>query len=106
MAVQGSPVENGYAEWLMRTIKEEEIDLSEYTSFLNALERIGHFIKEAYQKKRTHFALGYLAPAPVEFKMAWWKRQEKATSLKLVGKNLASGVEKCIIRMTGYYIAY
>ena len=30
MAAVGRPEENGYAERLMRTIREEEIDLSEY----------------------------------------------------------------------------
>ncbi len=30
MAAVGEPRENGYAERLMRTIKEEEVDLSEY----------------------------------------------------------------------------
>jgi len=33
MAAQGKPEENGYAERLMRTIKEDEVDLSEYLNF-------------------------------------------------------------------------
>ena len=36
MAAIGEPRENGYAERLMRTIKEEEVDLSEYHDFADA----------------------------------------------------------------------
>jgi transposase InsO family protein len=34
MAAVGKPEENGYAERLMRTVKEEEVDLSEYRRHL------------------------------------------------------------------------
>jgi putative transposase len=37
MATVGKAEENGYAERLMRTIKEEEVDLSEYLDFQDAL---------------------------------------------------------------------
>ena len=33
MAEVGSPTQYGYAERLMRTIKEEEVDLSEYRDY-------------------------------------------------------------------------
>ena len=36
MAAVGKAEENGYAERFMRTIKEEEVDLSDYTDFLDA----------------------------------------------------------------------
>jgi len=36
MAAQGMPEENGYAECLMRTIKEEEVELSDYNGFADA----------------------------------------------------------------------
>jgi putative transposase len=69
MAAVGKPEENGYAERFMRTIKEEEVDLSEYRDFPDALVQIGHFIEEVYNRKRIHSALGYLTP--VEFELAW-----------------------------------
>ncbi len=69
MAAQGKPEENGYAERLMRTIKEEEVDLSEYLNFDDAYSQIGCFIEEVYMTKRIHSALGYLTPA--EFEAAW-----------------------------------
>lgn len=66
MAAVGKPEENGYAERLMRTIKEEEVDLSEYADFHDAYQRIGHFLEDVYTRKRIHSALGYLAPAEFE----------------------------------------
>jgi putative transposase len=69
MASQGAPEENPYAERLIRTIKEEEVDLTEYQDFADALMQIGHFIDDVYQKKRIHSALGY--PTPTEFESAY-----------------------------------
>ena len=69
MAAQGKPEENGYAERLMRTIKEEEVDLSEYNDFADVYQQIGRFLEDVYNTKRIHSALGYLTP--VEFEAAW-----------------------------------
>jgi transposase InsO family protein len=69
MAAQGKPEENGFAERLMRTIKEEEVELSEYLDLDDARKQIGRFIEEVYMTKRIHSALGYLTPA--EFEVAW-----------------------------------
>lgn len=69
MAAQGKPEENGYAQRLMRTIKEEEVDLSEYNDFADAYRQIGRFLEDVYNTKRIHSALGYLTP--VEFEAAW-----------------------------------
>lgn len=66
MAARGSPEENPYAERLMRTIKEEEVDLSEYEDLPDAIWQIGHFIEEVYQRKRIHSSLGYLTPDEFE----------------------------------------
>ena len=73
MAAVGKPEENGYAERLMRTIKEEEFDLSEYDDFHEAYRSIGHFLDEVYTRKRIHSALGYLTPT--EFEADWQSKQ-------------------------------
>jgi putative transposase len=69
MAAIGEPRENGYAERVMRTIKEEEVDLSEYRDFADAHAQIGRFLDDVYNAKRIHSALGYLTPR--EFEDLW-----------------------------------
>jgi transposase InsO family protein len=62
MASVGVPEENGYAERLMRTIKEEEVALSEYEDFADAQRQLGRFLDDVYNTKRIHSSLGYLTP--------------------------------------------
>lgn len=69
MAAVGIAEENGYAERVIRTIKEEEVNLSEYLDFNDACQQIGHFIEDVYNHKRIHSSLGYLTPA--EFELAY-----------------------------------
>ena len=66
LAHRGRPWENGYAERLIRTLKEEEVHLNEYDDIMDARERIGHFIVQVYNRKRPHSALGYLTPVEFE----------------------------------------
>ena len=77
MATVGEPRENGYAERLIRTIKEEEVALAEYEDFADALAQIGHFIDDVYRTKRIHSALGYLTPA--EYEAAWREEHRHGT---------------------------
>ena len=69
MAAVGEPRENGYAERLMRTIKEEEVALTEYHDYADARRQLGRFLDGVYNRKRIHSALGYLTP--VEFEQQW-----------------------------------
>jgi putative transposase len=69
MAAVGKAEENGYAERFMRTLKEEEVDLSDYRNLADARSQIGQFIEDVYNHKRIHSSLGYLTPA--EFEAAW-----------------------------------
>jgi putative transposase len=75
MAAVGEPRQNGYAERVIRTIKEEEIALAEYSDFAEALAQIGQFIDDVYRTKRIHSALGYLTPA--EFEAAWRREHQE-----------------------------
>ena len=43
LARRGWPWENGYAERLIRTLKEEEVHLNDYENITQAQARIGHF---------------------------------------------------------------
>jgi putative transposase len=78
MAAQGEPRENGYAERLMRTIKEEEVELSDYQNFADAYRQIGQFLEDVYNTKRIHSSLGYLTP--LEFEAAWQAQRAEQTS--------------------------
>lgn len=69
MAGVGQPEENGYAERVIRTIREEEIALTEYQDLADAREQLGRFLDDVYNTKRIHSSLGYLTPA--EFEQQW-----------------------------------
>ena len=73
MAEVGEPIRNGYAERLIRTIKEEEVDLSEYCDYRDAYPRIGQFLEDVYTYKRIRSFIGYLIPS--EFESYWLSQQ-------------------------------
>ena len=62
VARRGCPWENGYAERLIRTLKEKEVHLNDYEDITQVRDRIGQFITRVYHHKRPHSALGYLTP--------------------------------------------
>jgi putative transposase len=78
MAAIGEPRENGYAERLMRTIKEEEVNLSEYHDFADAQRQITRFLDDVYNVKRIHSSLGYLTPR--EFEEQWRSQRSRPTT--------------------------
>ncbi len=101
MARRGRPDENGYAERVIRTIKEEEVELSEYEGFWDAKDRIGEFIEEVYQKKRIHSALGYLTPA--EFEAKWYEQEAEAALLSKGGPKLVQFLGSTTVPLLTYY---
>jgi putative transposase len=50
MAAVGKPEENGFAERLMRTIKEEEVDLSDYQGYADAQRQVRRFLDDVYNR--------------------------------------------------------
>lgn len=81
MAEVGEPTQNGYAERLMRTIKEEEVDLSDYQDYYDAYRQIGQFLEDVYMRKRVHSSLNYLTPA--EFESHWLSATKVDSNLPL-----------------------
>jgi putative transposase len=75
MAECGHAWQNGYAERLIRTIKEEEVDLSDYDHYTDAVCQLGRFLNDVYMHKRIHSSLGYLTPA--EFEERWRREQDQ-----------------------------
>lgn len=82
MAEVGEPTQNGYAERLMRTIKEEEVDLSDYDDYHDAYRQIGQFLEDVYMHKRVHSRLGYLTP--VEFEQQYRLASTPSTDVVLI----------------------
>jgi len=66
MSRRGNPYDNAYAESLIKTIKYDEVYMTEYESFEDAYNNIEKFLDEVYNKKRLHSGIGYLPPAEFE----------------------------------------
>jgi transposase InsO family protein len=78
MAEVGESAQNGYAERVIRTIKEEEVALNEYADLADAERHLARFIDDVYRYKRIHSSLKYQTPA--EFEAAWQARQAVASA--------------------------
>jgi putative transposase len=66
MSRKGNPYDNAKAESFMKTLKYEQVYLSEYENLADARVQIGHFLECVYNQKRLHSSLGYLPPAEFE----------------------------------------
>lgn len=64
MTDTGRPQDNGFAERLNRTVKEEEILLSEYLNLEEAWQGLSAYVK-LYNEDRIHSSLGYRCPSEV-----------------------------------------
>jgi len=82
MAEQGEAWQNGYAERLIRTIKEEEVDLSDYIDYHDIYHQMGRFLDDVYMHKRIHSSLGYLTPA--EFEAQWLQEHTLSLDFELI----------------------
>jgi putative transposase len=66
MSRTGNPYDNAYAESFIKTLKYEEVYLTEYESLADVRAAIEYFIEEVYNLKRLHSSIGYLPPAEFE----------------------------------------
>jgi len=69
MSRKGNPYDNAFVESFIKTLKYEEVYLNEYKSFVDALENIGGFIDDVYNKKRLHSSLRYKSPEAFEMEV-------------------------------------
>ncbi len=66
MSRTANPYDNARCERFMRTLKYEEVYLSDYNTLSEARTSITHFLEEVYNRKRHHSAIGYVPPAEFE----------------------------------------
>lgn len=69
MSRRGNPYDNAQAESFMKTLKYEEVYLSEYANLTEARSRIGHFLDQVYNRERLHSRLGYVPPEEFEIRL-------------------------------------
>lgn len=69
MSRKGNPYDNAQAESFMKTLKYEEVYLSDYENLEQARESIAHFLNQVYNRERLHSRLGYVPPEEFEAKL-------------------------------------
>ena len=74
MTDRGSAWQNCFLERWMRTLKDEEVYISDYADYDEALKNIGKFIERVYNAKREHSSLGNLSPK--NFEAQWWASRD------------------------------
>lgn len=79
MSRTGNPYDNAKAESFMKTLKTEEVSISEYDTIAEARVSIGNFIEIVYNQRRLHSALDYRPPA--EFEAEYIKSQNTLFTL-------------------------
>ena len=79
MSRKAAPWENARAESFMKTLKAEEVWLTQYRDLHHARNSIGHFLEDVYNQRRLHSALGYLSPAKFEANFAAREHKEAAS---------------------------
>jgi len=63
---KGNPYDNAWTESFMKTLKDNEVYMWHYETYLDVIDRVPYFIEEVYNKKRVHSSLGYVTPEEFE----------------------------------------
>lgn len=65
-SAKGNPYHNAFVESFMKTLKQEEVYLANYETYLDVVEYLPAFIEQVYNEKRIHSGIGYLTPSELE----------------------------------------
>lgn len=63
---KANPYDNAWTERFMRTLKQEEVYLANYETYLDVIENLPEFIESVYNEKRVHSGIEYLTPVELE----------------------------------------
>jgi putative transposase len=86
MARAGNPYENAQVESFFKTLKYEEVNLFNYRTLDEAIQRVPYFIQEVYNKKRLHSSIGYVPPEEFELVSIVKKQKQKTEYLLTITK--------------------
>lgn len=68
-SAKGNPYHNAFVESFMKTLKQEEVYLGNYQTYLDVIENVPRFIEDIYNEKRIHSGIEYLTPNELEKKI-------------------------------------
>lgn len=68
-SAKGNPYDNAFLESFMKTLKQEEVYLANYQTYLDVIENLPRFLEEVYNEKRIHSGINYLTPVEFEQKI-------------------------------------
>lgn len=66
MSAKGYCYDNAFMESWFKTLKAEEVYLTEYETIEDVLKAVPRFIEDVYNAKRSHSSLGYYSPDEFE----------------------------------------
>jgi putative transposase len=75
MSAKGHCYDNAFMESFFKTLKAEEVYLTEYETIEDVEKNIPQFIEAVYNRKRLHSSLGYKSPMEYERLAALGKKQ-------------------------------
>jgi putative transposase len=82
MSAKGYCYDNAFMESWFKTLKAEEVYLTEYENFDDVKKRLPEFIEAVYNSKRLHSGISYLAPE--EFEELWAKGKLEKMGIQTV----------------------
>lgn len=84
MSAKGYCYDNAFMESFFKTLKAEEVYLTEYETIADVEKNIPRFIEAVYNRKRLHSSLGYRSPMEYERLAAQGKRQLEKLGVQTV----------------------